>query len=701
LQDAGEAASSQLRARWDATAERLVIEASGDEGVKRFELDDAVGELALAAAARGTSNELAVTDPWVWDYADTAATANTGPTALVMGTAAGGSTPGAAQPQVLLAPTLSPAAGAYPISAFPLSVTLTNPNPPGTSRLRQRPDVAYDGQPIFVEVDDEVSGYFAQSIDPTRWLDSVNVAGVYSAGKIELVATVTLPQASLTYLEAGGAMTNSTIPPPPTATLTVNASEIPPALRGGAFYQMQWTTDGSDPLTSATRTTSPGAWDGASEVAIPLPLANFSAAGLTVRGVAVAVDTTTFETSTVKEGTVGITKLTLWRPLINPDSGPRPANALVTLAPATNKSYPAGIAFYYLTNGLEPAVADGVATTGTLYSVAFQTGSTNGSGIVKARVLAPATLKDWFEPSEVSTAVYTIGAGAIGALVGDAQINGTYIGSLILSSTRDFNFNSGARIRAGNLFVRGTPDVQTGNGGVIEGRQFLSDGSEVLPNVDTRKVVDLNGDVNPSNYVIRLNSGSIIEGKIFRRVNVFVPPPVPAPPGPSNGSSVNLGSQPANPLNPNAGGNVNLNGGAGNVTLLPGNWGQLNTAGGTSFVIGTVGATTPSVYNFQRLNLNSNSQLKIVGPVILTLANGVTVNSSVMGNVAHPEWLNLRIASGDFTVNSGASAYADLTAPDSRVNLNGTFTGSVVARSLSINGNGVAVTQATITEQDE
>ena len=71
-----------------------------------------------------------------------------------------------------------------------------------------------------------------------------------------------------------------------------------------------------------------------------------------------------------------------------------------------------------------------------------------------------------------------------------------------------------------------------------------------------------------------------------------------------------------------------------------------------------------------------------------------------MGNVDHPEWLNLRIHSGNFSINSSATAYTDLNAPDSNVSLNGTFRGSVIAKTLTINGNGVAITQAIITDSE-
>ncbi len=93
----------------------------------------------------------------------------------------------------------------------------------------------------------------------------------------------------------------------------------------------------------------------------------------------------------------------------------------------------------------------------------------------------------------------------MGAFVTDASINGTFVGSLVLSNPHNFNFNSGAKITNGNLYVVGTPSI-TYNGGTVQGRQFLTDGTEVLPATDTRTVVDLNGSASPSNYKIILNS---------------------------------------------------------------------------------------------------------------------------------------------------------------------------------------------------
>lgn len=701
MQTAAEGSSGKARARWDAGRAQFVITSSGASGVKRFDLDDAAGEAASSTADRAVVNAQATTDPWVWDYADSAATTPSGPSLPDTFLSPGISNPSSPGISVLAPPVFDPPGGTLPIFDFPVSVTVSNPNPPGVSRIRRRPNAAFNGAPIAVAVGDSLSGYFSQSVDPDEWADSADAAATYTAVPFKLVASLSVPAGSMNYADAGGTMYRngaaiSSAMPPKASVEVANLGGIPPAFQEASRFRVVWTTDGSNPLTSGTAV-STGPFTGGA--VIDLPMGDWTSTGLQVRAAVKAIDGTYFESSTVMTETIGITKMTLNQPLIDPQSAARSADLPVQLYTFPNRDYPSGTRIYYATNGSDPGVSGSEPTGGTLYAGAFQTGSTDGSGIVRARIYPPTSLAQWFAPSAMAEAVYTNGAGGTGAVVADATINGIYIGSLIITSTKNFNLNSGAAIKAGNLYVRGTPEVNTDNGGVIEGRQFLSDGSEVIPATDTRKVIDLNGDPNPSNYTIRLNSGSKIEGKVYRRVNIFTPPPVAAPPGPDNNRNANINSQPAGPLSASTAANVNLNNGAGEVVLNPGNWGNMNTGSGTSFVIGTVGSTTPTVYNFQSLNLNSGSQLKVVGPVILTIDSGLNLSSSILGNSERPEWLNLRIHAGNFSINSSAAGYADLNAPDSNVNLNGTFTGSVIGKTLSINGNGVAITQAIITQE--
>jgi len=80
------------------------------------------------------------------------------------------------------------------------------------------------------------------------------------------------------------------------------------------------------------------------------------------------------------------------------------------------------------------------------------------------------------------------------------------------------------------------------------------------------------------------------------------------------------------------------------LTVPPGTYGTFTANGGSDFVFGVAGTSTPTVYNLQNLNLNGQCRLDIVGPVILTMANGFTANGMV-GTTNHSSWLQLQIAS--------------------------------------------------------
>jgi prepilin-type N-terminal cleavage/methylation domain-containing protein len=698
-------ASGAERAFWDGANSRFYTATTGTGGVAQFVLSDTLG-----AANYGTETRVptlqpsqATTNHWVWDYTDRLAASSGSVSGSVPATTNASTPPPSAPAAVpLTAPILSPGNGSYPISQFKLSVTISNPNPPGTSIIKYSLNGGtaqiYRGQSISISPMDSISAQ-ALTIDPDHYSDSSNASAQYKSTPIQLIVSVSAP-GSLTYQQAGGPMSGSTNTAAPTATLTAtNLSNIDSSFRSA--MQFVWTYDGSDPLTSSTAQSS-SSFDATSSsptVSADVSISRWPSTGsLTVRAALRSTNSNYFTNSDSQSASISRTLTTLTSPIINPGSSYRAADLPISIYTNTGGTYPATTRIYYTTNGSDPGNSSGNPTTGTAYSGAFQLGSSISAAIVEARLYASTTYAAWFNPSAATTANYTSAGGGgeiAGAFVANANINGSYTGSLILSNSQNFNFNSGARILKGNLYVAGTPSI-TYNGGVVEGRQFLPDGTEVIPATDTRTVVDLNGSVDPSNYKIILNSGSDIAGKIYRRTTTFTMPTVPQPPGPNNNNNLNVNSPLSAPVDPTKYANVNLNNGAGTVTLSPGNFGSISAGSGTTLVLGTAGATTPSVYNFSGLTLNSNSTLQIVGPVILNINQNININNGVvMGNSAHPEWLDLNIYSGNFQINSSAAAYAEVTAPNSTVNLSGTFQGGVIANSLTINGNGVALTLPT------
>lgn len=703
MQSSGDASGSDERAVWSGATHRFVVVNAGAAGIKSFLLDDSLGAVDYGTEARAAMLQVSqvTTNHWIWDYTDRVASVGGGGGGTVPTGSNPTSTPPPSAPTAsqLSAPTFSQAGGSYALINFDMSVTLSNPNPSGSSMIIYSKNGGtmqlYRGASISVAPGDSIRAY-ALSIDPDHWTDSSIATNAYAATPVTLVVSLSSPVTQLTYQQAGGAMDGIASSTAPSATLSVsNTSAIPAKYQTSSKFDLLWTNDGTDPLTSNTAHTATFS-NGSPTTTISLGLSQWPSAGnLQLRAAARTRDTSMFASSSSQSASVTRSLVTLPAPSIDPPTSYRSVDLPISIYKGTSGVHPSSYRIYYTTSGTDPGNSSGNPVTGTAYSGPFQLGSSISAAVVKARTYASTTYAAWFNPSTTTTSTYTSGGSGsniVGAFVTDASINGTFEGSLVLSNPHNFNFNSGAIVSKGNLYVVGTPSI-TYNGGTVVGRQFLTDGTEIVPATDTRTVIDLNGSVDPSNYKIILNSGSTIQGKIYRRASTFSMPTVAQPPSPSNNNNLNVNSPLAAPVSATQYANVNLNNGAGTVILSPGNYGNISAGSGTTIRIGTAGSTTPTVYNFQGLTLSSSAKLEVVGPVILTIKQNINVNSGVvMGNVDHPEWLSLNIYSGNFQINSDAAAYAMVIAPSSTVNLNGTFRGGVIASYLTINGNGVAMT---------
>ena len=73
--------------------------------------------------------------------------------------------------------------------------------------------------------------------------------------------------------------------------------------------------------------------------------------------------------------------------------------------------------------------------------------------------------------------------------------------------------------------------------------------------------------------------------------------------------------------------------------------------------------------------------MQIVGPVVLKLANGLSINGT-LGSGENPEWLDLQIAQGGLTVNGNGAVHGVVTAPNGAVSINGAVHGRVNADQL-------------------
>ncbi|CAN5408883.1 hypothetical protein BH09VER1_BH09VER1_09910 [soil metagenome] len=686
VQTDDEAASSQVRALWSASQNRYYLtNGPAAVGIKEFRLEPSLVMQSTNRDARDP-NVLAVNTnkQWIWDYADTAPSAVASGTTASTGSRGNPGTATATSSAALSAPVVP--SGPFSLISFDAAghyITIADgANPSGVSQIYYATSsggsyAVYTGS-FAVDPGTTVNAY-ARSLDPDRYSDSVVATGTITAVPVALGISLA-GATTLTYAQAGGAMTSSSATAPYATVSLVNSSAIPTKYQTTSKIQTYYGYGGGG--LSAAPTMLP-------QISLGISQWTSGSSSLTVKAQLRSLDTTILSNSSTASLTVTTATTALSAPTISPVTGQMSTAPTVTIS-LPSGDLPVGAQIYYTLNGATPTTAS------SLYGGAFTpTTGAGGSISVTAAVFGPAGYSQWFSQSSNAQATYTIASSGSpeGALVGNATVNGTFVGSLIYSNQLGnlpayINFNSSARINGGNVYFPGLPTF-TFNGGsnsIIMGRQFNADGTEVLPNTDRSLVVDLTGASTPV-YNVTFNSGAIIQGKVYRRATPPTFPTVSAPGSPSNGNtySLNSGSVTINPAT-----NANLNINSGTATLQPGNYGSINNGG--TIILGTAGATVPSVYNIQSMNLNSNSKVLVLGPVVLTMNNGLNLSNATLGNVDHPEYLQLNMYNGDFTVNSGAQAYAKLVAPNNTVNLNGTFTGSVAAKNLTVNGNGVAFT---------
>ena len=257
------------------------------------------------------------------------------------------------------------------------------------------------------------------------------------------------------------------------------------------------------------------------------------------------------------------------------------------------------------------------------------------------------------------------------ALVAHAPtLNGRVEGSIQQMSAESVTLNGSASV-TGNLLLPGTPTVRLNGKPAYNG------------------TLDGAGGLSPSDYQVTLNGGASLN-RVIRRTDPVSLVPVAAPPQPTGTQNVSL-----NKAGQSVGTwaqlrNLTLNGSMGQVAVPAGTYGDFTANGGSGFTLGIAGASQPAVYNFQHLTLNGNAVINVVGPVVVTLANGSAFNGS-MGASAHPDWLVLAVAANDLTLNGGASLYGYVNAPAGAVTVNGgsQLVGGLTSGRLTVNGNGV------------
>jgi RHS repeat-associated protein len=134
--------------------------------------------------------------------------------------------------------------------------------------------------------------------------------------------------------------------------------------------------------------------------------------------------------------------------------------------------------------------------------------------------------------------------------------------------------------------------------------------------------------------------------------------------------------------------NLTISGSVGNVSVPPGTYGSFSVSGKNSLTLGVPGATQPAVYNFQQLVFSGDDDLRIVGPVIITVNSGVTCGGRI-GSSPNPGWLKLRVATGDLVLSGNNKIYGEVLVPNGSVRFNGNseLIGALACDRLILNGN--------------
>src|SRR5215470_17657279 len=229
---------------------------------------------------------------------------------------------------------------------------------------------------------------------------------------------------------------------------------------------------------------------------------------------------------------------------------------------------------------------------------------------------------------------------------------------------------NGASTITGDLFLPGLPNV------VLNG----------TPNYGG--TLDGNGAETPSNYTVTLGSNTTL-GHVIRRTDPAPLPTVTAPLAPTGTRSVTLNNAGQGVGDWATVRNLTLNSNVGQIAAPAGAYGDFAANSGSGFTLGVAGATQPSVYYFQRLSLNNQAQLEVIGPVIIVVANSVSVNGGVIGNADHAAWLTFNMYAGGLTLNGGANVYGYVAAPGGAVAINGNcqIVGGMASDRLTINNN--------------
>ena len=377
----------------------------------------------------------------------------------------------------------------------------------------------------------------------------------------------------------------------------------------------------------------------------------------------------------------------------------------ITASQAGNANYNAAtpVGQTLIVNKANQTITFGALAAKTVGDAAFALGATASSNLGVSYTSSNSAVA-----TVSGSTVTVVGAGSTTITASQAG-NANYNAATPVGQTLTVQLGSPPSSTCGTALVRHAPKLN-GNAGINGSLQFLLPESMALngnawisesllvPGKPTIRlngnptygsVIDGTGSASPSNYIITLNGNPVV-GHIVLRTNAVGIPVINTPPAPSGVRDVKLNKSSDNSGDFATLRDLTVNGDIGRVAVPPGNYRDLTANGNSGFILGVAGSRQPSVYYVRNLKLSGNGDLKIVGPVILTVSDDVTFNGTA-GSSDHPEWLVLNLYSGDLTLSGTAHVYGSVLAPFGKVTLSGnsTLRGGLISDELAINGNGL------------
>jgi hypothetical protein len=246
-------------------------------------------------------------------------------------------------------------------------------------------------------------------------------------------------------------------------------------------------------------------------------------------------------------------------------------------------------------------------------------------------------------------------------------LSGGVDGSVQVALPESISLNNGAWI-ASDLLVPGVPTLQANARATYAG------------------VLDGPGAAAPTDHRVSLAVKSVLRYLVRRIDAPTMPEPLAAVAGTGN-RSVSLSSPNQSPGPFETLRDLTLNRNVGLITLPEGQYRNFAANTGSGFVLGQPEATEPTVYHLRSLTLNQGAKLVIAGPVILVVAEQVSLNS------ADVEWrdaasFQLQVHGGGLTLNGSSNFRGQVLAPTGTVTVNrsATLVGEIISSKLSLNG---------------